>query len=275
MALGVPIVAILMVWAVGGLVRSAGSRRVEPGTTSRLVAAERAALGPWTRGQVNTVVAFGTTVALWVLPGLLALVLGEQHAAYRAVAATLPESVVALLGAGLLFVLPTDVARHEFTLPWNEAVKIDWWIVFLYGGGIALGTLAFQTGLAEAMGRGLTTLFGIQSPFGLLCLATALATLLSETTSNTASANMIVPTVIAFARSAGIDPLLPAIGATMGASLGFMLPVSTPCNAIVYGSGRIPLTTMVRRGVVLDVAGIVTIVAVVWLLGPVIVAPLR
>jgi sodium-dependent dicarboxylate transporter 2/3/5 len=86
---------------------------------------------------------------------------------------------------------------------------------------------------------------------------------------------MIVPTVIAFARSAGIDPLLPAIGATMGASLGFMLPVSTPCNAIVYGSGRIPLTTMVRRGIVLDVAGIVTIVAVVWLLGPLVVAPSR
>jgi sodium-dependent dicarboxylate transporter 2/3/5 len=83
---------------------------------------------------------------------------------------------------------------------------------------------------------------------------------------------MIVPTVIAFARSAGIDPLLPAIGATMGASLGFMLPVSTPCNAIVYGSGRIPLRTMLRRGLALDVVGVGTIVAVVWLLGPLAVA---
>ena len=223
------------------------------------------------RGQVNTVIAFGTTVFLWVLPGVLALVLGEGHAAYLRLAAMLPESVVALLGAGLLFVLPVDLRRHEFTLPWAEAVKIDWWIVFLYGGGIALGTLAFQTGLAEALGRALTSLLGVQSPFGLLCLATVLATLLSETTSNTASANMIVPTVLAFARSAGIDPLLPAIGATMGASLGFMLPVSTPCNAIVYGSGRIPLRTMLRRGLALDLAGVVTIVAVVWLLGPLVV----
>jgi sodium-dependent dicarboxylate transporter 2/3/5 len=273
MALGVPVVAVLIVWAVADLTRTARGRSVEPGTTARLIAVERAALGPWTRGQVNTVVAFGLTVFLWVLPGMLALALGEDHVWYRSLAATLPESVVALLGAALLFLLPTDFSRHEFTLPWSEAVRIDWWIVFLYAGGIALGTLAFQTGLAEAMGRGLTSVLGVESPFGLLCLATALAALLSETTSNTASANMIVPTVIAFARSAGIDPLLPAIGATMGASLGFMLPVSTPCNAIVYGSGRIPLRTMLRRGIALDCAGVVTIIAVVWLLGPLVVAP--
>ena len=80
---------------------------------------------------------------------------------------------------------------------------------------------------------------------------------------------MIVPTVIAFARSAGIDPLLPAIGATMGASLGFMLPVSTPCNAIVYGSGRIPLTTMIRYGIALDVVGVAVMMTLLWLLGPV------
>jgi sodium-dependent dicarboxylate transporter 2/3/5 len=147
-------------------------------------------------------------------------------------------------------------------------VKIDWWIVFLYGGGIALGALAFKTGLAAALGSGLTDLLGVRSAFGLLALSTALATFLSETTSNTAAANMVVPVVIAFARSAGIDPVLPAVGATMGASLGFMLPVSTPCNAIVYGSGRIPLPAMMRYGFALDVAGVIAIVLVVALFGP-------
>jgi sodium-dependent dicarboxylate transporter 2/3/5 len=268
MLLGGPIVVLLLAWAVWELGRAGGR---DPGlltAAAEHIAAERAALGPWTRGQRNTVVAFGATVFCWVLPGLLALVLGEAHPAHRAVATVLPESVVALFGATLLFVLPTDVGRHEFTLPWSEAVTIDWWIVFLYGGGIALGTLAFQTGLAESLGRGLTGALGVDSAFGLLCCATALAALLSETTSNTASANMIVPTVIAFARSADIDPLLPAIGATMGASLGFMLPVSTPCNAIVYGSGRIPLPFMIRRGLALDVVGVLVIIAVLWLLGP-------
>jgi sodium-dependent dicarboxylate transporter 2/3/5 len=79
---------------------------------------------------------------------------------------------------------------------------------------------------------------------------------------------MIVPVVIAIARSAGLDPVLPAIGATMGASLGFMLPVSTPTNAIVYASGRIPLSRMMRHGVLLDVVGVIAIVVVVTLLGP-------
>ena len=268
MTLGLPVVATLLTWSLFDLGRSVGAAVPSAAAAAALVARERSRQGSWTRGQVNTLVAFGLTVALWVLPGVLALALGQTHPAYRAFVATVPESVAALLGASLLFLLPVDLARHEFTLPWEEAVKIDWWIVFLYGGGIALGTLAFKTGLAEAMGRGLTGLLGIQTPLGLLALSTALATVLSETTSNTASANMIVPVVIAFARSAGIDPVLPAVGATMGASLGFMLPVSTPCNAIVYGTGRVPLATMLRLGVTLDVIGVVTIVAVVWLLGP-------
>jgi sodium-dependent dicarboxylate transporter 2/3/5 len=79
---------------------------------------------------------------------------------------------------------------------------------------------------------------------------------------------MVVPVVISLATAAGADPLAPALGATMGASLGFMLPVSTPCNAIVYGSGYIPLTKMIRYGVLLDVVGVVVIVTAVTFLVP-------
>jgi sodium-dependent dicarboxylate transporter 2/3/5 len=269
MALGVPVVLVLMVVALARLGREARG----PGTRARggfadVIARERRTIGSWTTGQRNTVIAFGLTVIGWLLPGALALVRGEDDPAYRWLQATLPEPVVAILGAGLLFVLPINARRLEFTLPWREAVKIDWWIVFLYGGGIALGTLAFKTGLAEALGRALTTTLGVQSPLGLIAASTALATLLSETTSNTASANMVVPVVIAFARSAGIDPTLPVIATTMGSSLGFILPVSTPCNAMVYGTGRVPLGVMMRHGILLDVAGIATIVVVVTLLGP-------
>ena len=136
-------------------------------------------------------------------------------------------------------------------------------MVLLYGGGFALGVLSFQTGLAEAMGRGLTGLLPVEGSFGLLVASVVCAALLSETTSNTASANMVVPVVISIARASGLDPLEPALGATLASSLGFMLPVSTPCNAIVYGSGYIPLGRMIRWGLALDVAGVVLIVAVV------------
>ncbi len=94
------------------------------------------------------------------------------------------------------------------------------------------------------------------------------AVLLSETTSNTAAANMIVPVVISIAKAANLDPFEPALGATMAASLGFMLPVSTPCNAIVYGSGYIPLGRMIRWGLLLDLAGMVVIIVLVRLLSP-------
>lgn len=174
--------------------------------------------------------------------------------------------VAALLGALLLFVLPGEAGRRAIT--WEAAVRIDWGVVLLYGGGFALGVLSFQTGLAEAVGRGLTRLVPGSGAFSMLAASVAVATLLSEATSNTASANMVVRVVISMAQAASIDPFLPALGATLGASLGFMLPVSTPCNAIVYGSGYIPLMRMVRCGILLDLVGIVVIVGAVSLLGP-------
>jgi sodium-dependent dicarboxylate transporter 2/3/5 len=273
MALGMPIVALLFVWLViqlwhGGVKHVTAMRGFD-----RLVATERAALGPWTRGQINTLVATGVTVALWLLPGFVALVAGRDHWIHRAIAETVPESVAAMTGTTLLFVLPTDFRSHRFTLPWSEAAKIDWWIIFLYGGGIALGTLTLKTGLAAVVGRALTGYLGVSSGFALLALSTVIATVLSETTSNTAAANMVIPVVIACSRSAGIDPVLPTIGATMGASLGFMLPVSNPSNAIVYGSGRVPLVAMMRHGLTLDVVGVAVIVVVLRLLGPIVLGP--
>jgi sodium-dependent dicarboxylate transporter 2/3/5 len=272
MALGVPLTGLLMAGMLFDVGRAGAPAGMRLTGVVELLSSERAKLGPLSRGEKNALFAFAATVFFWVLPGLVALFAGQDAPLYRALSTALPEGVVALFGAGLLFVLPTDLRRHEFTLPWSQALKIDWWIVFLYGGGIALGTLAFKTGLADALGNALTGLLGVRSQLGLVALSTALAAVLSETTSNTAAANMVVPVVIAFARAAGIDPVLPALAATMGASLGFMLPVSTPCNAIVYGSGRIPLTRMMRHGVVLDVAGIAAIIVVVTLLGPLVVA---
>ncbi|GIW44329.1 MAG: di- and tricarboxylate transporter [Candidatus Binatia bacterium] len=263
-----PVVVVMWAWMVWRF------RRVGRGLESGLVALRaelgkrKAALGPWSAGERNTVVAFSVTAFLWVTPGVVALALGQNHPLYLWLVARLPEGVAALIGAGLLFVLPVDWKRQQFTLSWSEAARIDWWIVFLYGGGLALGTMAFRTGLAEAAGRALTEALGVQRPLGLLFTATMAATALSEATSNTSAANMVVPVAIAFAQAAGTNPTLPALGATMAASLGFLLPVSTPTNAIVYSSGRVPLTFMIRYGALLDLAGIAAVVAGVALLAP-------
>jgi solute carrier family 13 (sodium-dependent dicarboxylate transporter), member 2/3/5 len=210
-------------------------------------------------------IAFGVTVFLWVLPGIVALAAGESSSAFRTLNERLPEGVAAIAGALLLFLLPGEGNQRAIT--WDEAVKIDWGVVLLYGGGFALGVLSFKTGLAEAAGRGLTGLLTISGELGLLVASVIVAIVLSEATSNTAAANMVVPVVISIAQASGMDPFEPALGATMAASLGFMLPVSTPCNAIVYGSGLIPLKKMIRYGVVLDLGGGILIVVLVRLLG--------
>jgi solute carrier family 13 (sodium-dependent dicarboxylate transporter), member 2/3/5 len=265
MLIGVPVVLVLYVvlYAYLNAVAPAGIRELPAG--AKLIRQERERLGPWTRGQRSVAFAFGLTVALWMLPGFVALLAGENSSAYQMFLRRVPEGVAALLGAMLLFVLPGDRGR---AITWEDAVRIDWGVVLLYGGGFALGVLSFQTGLAEAMGRGLTGVLPIEGSFGMLVASVLVAVVLSETTSNTASANMVVPVVISIAQSAGIDPVEPALGATMAASLGFMLPVSTPCNAIVYGSGYIPLRQMMRHGLALDLAGIVVIVTLVRLLSP-------
>ncbi|HEV7891804.1 MAG TPA: DASS family sodium-coupled anion symporter [Pyrinomonadaceae bacterium] len=264
--IGTPVVVILFLWLFFYLnwLSPAGVREIEG--SQEMLRREKEKLGAWTRGQKSVLVAFAVTVVLWVVPGLVALFAGDQSDAYKWINTRVPEAVAAVVGATLLFLLPGDEGRRAIN--WEEAVKIDWGVVLLYGGGFALGVLSFQTGLAESVGRGLTGLLPLSGDTGLLFASVLVAVVVSEATSNTASANMVVPVVIAIARAQGADPLAPALGATMGASLGFMLPVSTPCNAIVYGSGYVPLARMIRYGILLDIVGAFVIVALVKLLVP-------
>jgi solute carrier family 13 (sodium-dependent dicarboxylate transporter), member 2/3/5 len=212
-------------------------------------------LGPWSQGQKNALIAFLITVALWITPGFLAIIYGATGPASQMYNTRMPESVAALIGAGLLFVLPTDWANREFTLTWKQATKIDWGTLLLFGGGLTLGNLMFETKLAEAIGGGLLKLSGATSMWGITFCAIFIAILVSEATSNTAAANMVIPVMISLSFAAGVNPIPPAIGATLGASWGFMLPVSTPPNAIAYGSGMIPITKMMRAGIIFDVLG--------------------
>ncbi len=228
----------------------------------------RRELPEWSRAQTVTLAAFLTAVTLWVTPGALAVARGTEDALYRAVTALLNEGVVAVLAASLLFLIPVRARPIAGVLEWKDAVKIDWGTILLFGGGLSLGSLMYATGLAERLAR---ALLGAGPEVGLWTLtaaATAFAIVISETTSNTASASMVVPVVIAVAQAAGVSPLPPALGATLGASLGFMLPVSTPPNAIVYGSGRVPVLAMVRAGIWFDLIGFAVTVALLYLLCP-------
>lgn len=227
--------------------------RIEGGT--EFVLEERGKLGKWTRGQRNALFCFMVTVTLWLIPGILSVLYGDAAPISRAYSRMMPEGVAAVVGALLLFLLPVNWKKREFTISWTQATKIDWGTLLLFGGGITLGTMMFDTKLAEVIGTSLLKVSGATSVWGITFGAIYIAMLVSETSSNTASANMVIPVMIALAQAAGVNPIPPAIGATLGASCGFMLPVSTPPNAIVYGSGMVPITSMIRAGIFFDVLG--------------------
>lgn len=237
------------------------AKGVELKATSEYILEERRRLGAFKAGEWNSAAAFSLAVVLWMAPGAIALLSGTDSAAYLWFDAHLPESVVAMLASALLFILPVDWARRRFTLDWNQAQQIDWGTILLFGGGLSLGDLMFKTGLAGVMGHGLIDIFAIKTLWGLTAAAIASGILVSELTSNTASANMVIPVMIAMAQAIHINPIPPALGACLGASYGFMLPISTPPNAIVYGSGLIPITKMIRAGILFDLLGFV----VIWL----------
>lgn len=211
------------------------------------------------RGEINTMAVFFLAVFLWVIPGIASLLSLSDLASFFD--KHLPESIVALIAAVLLFVLPTSWKDMTFTMTWKEARKIDWGTIILFAGGLCLGSLLFQTGVTDHLGRGIIEWLPWKSPDAILFMGIILAIVFSEAGSNTAAANILIPLIIGVSRAAGHDPLIPALGATLGASFGFMLPVSTPPNAIAYATGHIRIGQMVRHGILLDISGAI----IIWL----------
>lgn len=262
MAFGTPLAILMLAFLVFYLSRTHPADRGALAQAAEQVLAHRSSDAPLQAGERNVLIAFGLTVCLWLLPAAVALIAGTDSEAYHWFRDRLPESVAALLGAVALFLLPVDWRQGRFTVGWKEAKQIDWGTILLFGGGLAMGGLMFSTGLAQWLGQEVAAALGAHTLLGVTVLFTLTAALVSEAASNTASASIVIPVAIAVAKAAGVDPLQPALGACLGASMGFMLPVSTAPNAIVYGSGCIPLRRMMRHGLVLDLVGCTLIVVV-------------
>jgi sodium-dependent dicarboxylate transporter 2/3/5 len=215
------------------------------------MAARYAALGPITRAQRLSAASLGLAFAGWLAPTLAGFL---DPAARAALEARLPEGVVPLLAAAPLFLARAPSERgEEPILALEDLRSIDWATIFLFGGGMCLGDLMVQTGVARAVGDLVAA--WVPSPGALVALCTVFAIAVSELTSNTASANMVVPVAIAVAQQMGADPVVPALAATVACTFGFMLPVSTPTNAMAYATGYVRQLDMIRTGAVLDLLG--------------------
>jgi solute carrier family 13 (sodium-dependent dicarboxylate transporter), member 2/3/5 len=256
-AMALPIVIVMFVAVVAICILFNRPEVKEAEGVEEYVAEERRKLGPLTRGEKNTLIVLAFALVGWFLPGLVGIVAGDDSDAYTQVSEASNEGIVAIVAAAALFVLPIDWARRKFTLNWNQATQIDWGTIILFGGGIVLGTMLSETGLASVVGESLSDALGVSNLLGITIVIVIVAVLVSETTSNTASAAIVVPIAISIAVASDVNPTIPALAAIFGANYGFMLPVSTPPNAIVYSSGLLPITRMVKAGAVFDIIGAV------------------
>ena len=249
MKIGVPVVAAFLPvawwWLTRGL--SSAERFTPP------------AMGPWSAAEKRVLAVFAMTAAMWIFreepaggwSGLLGID-GYVH-----------DSTVAMLMAAMLFIVPDG--RGGRLLDWPTACRIPWGILILFGGGIAIAAAFAESGLSEAVGRGVSVLS--QWPVILMILAICLAiTFLTEVTSNTATATLLMPILAAAAVAAEVNPALFMAPAAISASCAFMLPVATPPNAIVFASGQITTATMARHGLALNIIGAIIITLVCYLL---------
>lgn len=243
----VPIMAIMLpvtgLWLTRGLKPEGGLNLPE--------------VGRWRYEEVATLIVFAATALLWVTRkgplGGWSTWLGLPGA---------NDASVALVAVVVMHLLPNG--KGERLLTWENAVKIPWGVMILFGGGIAIAKAFVESGLSEVLGESLSGIGGLPVlvMIGLVCLA---VTFLTEVTSNTATATLLLPILATTALKAEIDPRLIMVPAAISASFAFMLPVATPPNAIVFGKGTITIRQMIREGFVLNLLGVVVVTLVCWL----------
>jgi len=173
------------------------------------------------------------------------------------------DSTVAIFASILLFLIPVSISKPRFLLSWEDAKNIPWGILILFGGGIALAEGFKSTGLSEWIGHNITFVQHI-SPFFTIIVVCLTITFMTEITSNTATANIFLPVLASIAVSFHIHPYLLMIPATISASCAFMLPVATPPNAIIFSSGYVSMSDMVKAGFVLNFLGALLIPVIIY-----------
>jgi len=253
MVVGLPLVAILLTAAWVLLTRLLFPvREWKVGGAREVIRQEIAGLGPWNGGEKRVAVVFCLTAAAWIFrPWIDRFVPG------------LSDPGIAMLGALSLFVLPVDGRRGVFVLDWAWARRLPWGVLLLFGGGLSLADALSATGLAAWIGEALGV-FRSWPTLALLLLVVTVIVFLTELTSNTASAATFLPVMATLALVVGENPLLLAVPVTLGASCAFMMPVATPPNAIVFGSGKVTIPQMARAGFWLNLVGIAVVTALAY-----------
>ena len=215
-----------------------------------LIRDEYGRLGPTKPGEWVTFIVFMLTACAWItrpwlLPGL-------------------SDSGIVIIASLTLFVIPVGFRDRTFTMNWETAKKVPWGILILFGGGLSLAAAVKANGVAEFIGTAVTAFGGTVPTLVLVLVVVTTVILLTELTSNTATTATLVPILAALAPGLGVSPYLLIVPAAMAASCAFMMPVATPPNAIVFGSGYLTIPMMCKAGLWLNLIGIVLITALAF-----------
>jgi sodium-dependent dicarboxylate transporter 2/3/5 len=257
MGIGLPVVVCMLpiTWWLLTRVLHPLPRSSPPGA-DELIGRELSRLGRISHGEWTTLVVFALAVAGWITRPLLQDLLGIQ----------LDDAGIAITAGVALFVIPVDVKRRLFAIDWQTARKMPWGVLILFGGGMSLAAAVKRTGVADFIGSQ-TAAFGGVHPLILMLIVTTGMIFLTELTSNLATTATIIPILAALAPGLGLHPFALIVPATIAASCAFMLPVATPPNAILFGSGFITIPQMCRAGMWLNLIGIALVTALVYGLG--------
>jgi sodium-dependent dicarboxylate transporter 2/3/5 len=258
MAFGVPLSAAMLLAAWFYLTRVVLRNAAEPPALGGdVLRGQLDALGPMSRQERRVLGVFTLVVAAWLLRGFVDV---------KALA-FVTDSSIAMTGALLLFLIPADLKRGEFLLDWATAVRIPWDVIVLFGGGFALASAFSGSGLTAWLGAELTVLQGA-GPVVILVAVVLLVIFLTEVTSNTATASLLLPVAGALAVAMEVPPVELMVPVAVAASFAFMLPVATPPNAIVFGSRQVDIPQMARAGIWMNLLGTAFITLFVLLVLP-------
>lgn len=257
MILGLPFAGLMLAITYFFLVRILHPNRLGAFEGAQEIIQEEVdELGPITTGEKRTLAVFITTALLWIFRANLVKLLPFL---------SLSDAGIAMLATVVLFVVPVDWHRGIFVLKWSDTEKLPWGILLLFGGGLSLAGALSDTGIIDMIGDSFS---GVDRASFLIILGlTAVSLYLTEIMSNVALVTIFLPVVGAIALGTGIDLLQVAIPVTLASSCAFMLPMSTPPNAIVFASGYITVPNMVRAGFILNIIAIaLTAVVAKWVI---------
>jgi sodium-dependent dicarboxylate transporter 2/3/5 len=258
-------------WVVTGILA-----RPKPGATAgrEIISGELKRLGKMQGPEIRVLFVFVVTVLLWVFrqPIKLEIFTIPGWSEIFGHSGFISDATVAIAMATMLFLVPAGSRKNEtvgtlaqtdsgasnhggFLMDWKTAVRLPWGILLLFGGGFAIAGGFTASGLDVIVGQSIRPLLNIH-PIFVVAIVCTLLTFLTELTSNTATTAALLPIMIGIAKALGWNPLLLMIPATISASFAFMLPVATPPNAIVFSSGYVPMSKMIRAGMIMNVIGI-------------------